>query len=194
MNELDKKQYHYTPLFCEENIWKLIESSFTCNVIKPIDVLFIINRSNTIALFEQRSSAENQAIVWDYHVVLTAQIDNQLKILDFDSLCEFPCEINTYFNKTFINHSLLENRYKPYIRAIPAEFYYQNFTSNRQHMKGIISELEYPKYDIIKPDKPTNILTLDNCRVFDLDKNHDSQHLGILTPLEYLQTMTTRNQ
>jgi len=190
MNGLDKKQYHYTSLFCEENIWKLIESSFTSKNIIPIDVLFIINEFNSIALFEQNISNGNQAVIWDYHVVLIAQVDNQLKVLDFDSRCEFPCDINTYFNKTFINYSLLENRYKPLIKAIPAEFYYQNFTSTRQHMSGIISESEFPIYEIIMPDNTTNLLTLDDCRALDTD----SSHRCILTPLgylEYLQSMST---
>jgi len=187
MNVLDKKQFHYTSLFCEENIWKLIESSFTSNVIIPIDVLFIINELNSVALYEQNISNSNQAVIWDYHVVLTAQINNQLIILDFDSRCEFPCEINTYFNKTFINYSLLNIRYKPFIKAIPAEFYYHNFASTRQHMKGIISESEFPNYEIIMPDNKTNLLTLEDCRAFNTDTSPDSNHIGILTPLEYLE-------
>jgi len=194
MNTLDKNNFHYTSLFCEENIWKLIESSFTSNIIKPVDVLFIINELNSVALFEQNISNGNQAVIWDYHVVLTALVDNQLKILDFDSRCEFPCDINTYFNKTFINYSLLENCYKPCIKAIPAEFYYHNFTSTRQHMKGIIAESEYPKHELIIPDNTTNLITLEDCRAFDIDNRQNNHHRGILTPLEYLESMTTPNQ
>jgi len=189
MNILDKKQLHYTSLFCEENIWKLIESSLSSNILIPIDVIFILNEYSSIALFEQNKSISDQAVIWDYHVVLSAQIDNQLKILDFDSRCDFPCDINTYFNKTFVNYSTLENRYKPLIKAISADYYYQNFTSNRQHMKGVISEADFPDYEIIKPENTSNMLTLNDCRAL----HQDSTKIDILTPSEYLEHLHSMN-
>jgi len=183
MNILDKKHHHYTALFCEENIWKLVESSLSSNIIIPVDVLFIINQFDSIALFEQNKSVGEQAVIWDYHVVLSAKINKQAAIFDFDSRCNFPTDINTYFNKTFSNYSGLHNHYKPLIKPIPAEYYYYNFTSNRQHMKGIVPESEFPAYDIIKPDNTANLLTLDTCRALTGDLSEGA----ILTPLMYLE-------
>ena len=183
MNTLDKNQYHYTSLFCEENIWKLIESCLDNSCIIPIDVLFIINQFNSIALLEQQKSISEQAVVWDYHVVLSAQIENQLVILDFDSRCKFPCKINTYFNSTFANYNNLPNHYRPFLKPIAADYYYQNFTSDRSHMQGIIPQSEFPAYDIILPNNTDNLLSLETCRAF----NSAIRESYIQTPLEYLQ-------
>jgi len=183
MNTLNKKQYHYTALFCEENIWKLIESSLSSKIIIPVDVLFIINQFNSIALFDQKKSVGENPVIWDYHVVLSAQVCNQFVIFDFDSRCEFPGDIHTYFNKTFVNYNMLDNHYKPFIRSFSAEYFYQHFTSSRQHMKGLIPVSEFPVYDIIKPKNTTESLTLDACRNFKIDIPESS----ILTPHKYLE-------
>jgi len=188
MNILDKKQHHYTALFCEENIWKLVESCMSSNIIVPIDVLFIINKFNSIALFEQNTSDGKQAVIWDYHVVLSAQVNKQVAIFDFDSRCNFPTSIHTYFNKTFAHYSALHDHYKPLIKPIPADYYYDNFTSNRQHMKGIVAESEFPDYDLIIPDNTANLLTLDICRTLTGSLSEDN----ILTPLKYLEHLKTR--
>ena len=188
MNIMNKKHHHYTALFCEENIWKLVESSMTSNIIVPIDVLFIINKSNSIALFKQNTSDGEQAVIWDYHVVLSAQVNKQTVIFDFDSRCNFPTSIHSYFNKTFANYNALHDHYKPLIKPIPANYYYHNFTSNRQHMKGIIAESEFPDYDIIMPENTANLLTLDTCRT--LTRNFSDS--VILTPIMYLEHLKTR--
>jgi len=187
MKTPDKKQHYYTALFCEENIWKLVESSLTSNSIIPIDALFIINPFNSIALFEQTKSIAKQAVIWDYHVVLSALLNKQIVIFDFDSRCEFPCNINTYFDKTFSNYSKLHNHYKPFLKPIKADNYYQNFTSDRSHMKGIIPQSEFPSYDIIMPNNATHLLTLEACRTL----NSESSKSDILTPHEYLEHLNS---
>ena len=187
MNILDIKQHHYTALFCEENIWKLLDNCINDSDIIPIDVLFIINQFNSIALFEQQKSITEQAVIWDYHVVLSAQINGQLAILDFDSRCEFPCEINTYFNKTFANYNNLSNHYQPFLRAIAADYYHKNFTSDRSHMQGVIPQSEFPTYDIIMPDNTTDLLSLETCRSF----NSEIRGSDILAPHEYLEHLFT---
>ena len=185
MNKFYKKQYHYTALFCEENIWKLIESCLNSSHIIPIDVLFIINKFNSIALFEQQKSIAGQSVIWDYHVVLSAKVNNNLVILDFDSRCKFPCDIDAYFNNTFANYNNLAFQYKPYIKPIAADYYYQNFTSDRNHMQGIVPQSEFPTYDIIMPKNATDLLSLETCRSFNLEIAESN----ILTPHDYLERL-----
>ena len=129
----------------------------------PKDVLFIINKSKTIALFNQARSINQQAVIWDYHVILTAQVDIDTVVFDFDSLCDFPVDIRTYFTKTFPASNILPETVKPQIKAINAEYYLQHFFSNRLHMQGLIESHQYPAYDVIKPSVTSNILSLENC-------------------------------
>jgi len=187
MNTFDKTKYHYTALFCEENIWKLIESNLAYSSMTPIDVLFIINQSNSIALFEQHKSNGKQAVIWDYHVVLSAEVNNNLVVFDFDSRCEFPCDINSYFNKTFARYNQLADHHQALLRPIKADYYYQNFTSERSHMLGLIPQSEFPDYDIIIPNGTTNLLTLENCRA--LSSEIPESH--ILTPHAYLEKLNS---
>jgi len=182
MKNFDIKNYIYTPLFCEENIWKLIKSLYLNKYANPMHVLFIINRTNSIAIFNQKRSAIQQPIIWDYHVILSAQIDNSTVVFDFDSNCEFPVDIKEYFNKTFPVTSVLNKAYKPMIKALKATHYLKHFYSDRHHMHGLIESNEYPEYEIISPEYNIEKLSLDNC----LDIDNLKYESIMLKPEEYL--------
>lgn len=164
MQQLDKNDYIYTPLFCEENIWKLINSLYMNQYAKPIDVLFILNQTRTIALFGQNNSDLHSPLIWDYHVILTANKDKKIVIFDFDSQCNFPATLTDYFNTTFPDYIHLSDIYQPLIKTINPRYYLKHFYSNRQHMTGVIDNTEFPCYDIIKPKKNNKKLTLETCR------------------------------
>jgi len=164
MPHFEKSSYIYTHLFCEENIWKLVESLYMNQLAKPIDVLFVLNQFSSIAVFEQRQSNNHKPVIWDYHVLLTAQIEENLMVFDFDSRCHFPAKIIDYFNKTFPANIQLPTTYQPLIKSISAEYYLKHFYSDRRHMLGVIDNSQFPKYEIIKPEKNIEKLTLAQCR------------------------------
>ena len=182
MSNFAINNYKYTPLFCEENIWKLIESLYMNMQAKPKDVLFITNKSKTIALFEQVLSSNHQPVIWDYHVILTAQIDLKTVIFDFDSKCKFPAYITEYFNTTFPDSDSLHEAYRPLIKVINAQYYFKHFLSDRSHMKGLIESHQYPVYEIIKPASCIKPLSLNDC----LDVSKSSKKSILYEPDQYI--------
>jgi len=187
MHTFDKSLFTYTPLFCEENIWKLIEAIQEEIKIRTADVLFIINRNNTVAIFEQIKSIGQQPVIWDYHVILTAYIDQKPYVFDFDSRCQFPCEIDRYFLATFPQNIVLQESYMPEIRRINAEHFFNHFSSDRSHMRGIISESEFPDYEPIqsthiKQQVPLDMYRNIECTIADSE---------ILTPISYIKKISS---
>lgn len=178
MYRIDHLPILYTALFCEENIWKLIETLYKNTRIIPIDVLFILNQYNSIALFNQKNSKVNMPVIWDYHVILVAKDRGEFIVYDFDSQAEFPTLIDKYFQLTFPPSQSLNNPYQPLIKSINADTYFQQFYSDRQHMINIIDEKLFPKYPIIKPKDALEKLTLTQCRVLSNET---------LLPAEYLK-------
>lgn len=190
MIQLDKSLFTYTPLFCEENVWKLIESLTSYENISPVDVLFIINHSNTVAIFNQNKSIGNQPVIWDYHVILSAQVYQNIFIFDFDSQSTFPVEINQYFTNTFPVNIDLITQFQPMLRKISAKYFIKHFFSDRSHMKNVIPDEEFPDYKIIQPKDKTENLTLDRCR-------HISRSIPcsqVLTPTKYLEICLTNDK
>jgi len=183
MLDFDINNYTYTPLFCEENIWKLIKALYMNKNTKPKDVLFIVNKSQSIALYEQKRSIDQQPVIWDYHVILTAQQGSVNVVFDFDSKCNFPVNIKDYFSKTFPKFDNMYETYRPMIKAINAQYFFKHFFSDRSHMKGLIDNDQYPDYEIIRPNSDTDLLTLDNC----LDVTRLNKQLILYNPYEYLK-------
>jgi len=183
MLQMNRNDYTYTPLFCEENIWKLIESLYTNKLAKPIDVLFILNDSNTIALYNQKLSYKDQPVIWDYHVILVAKNDIDTWVFDFDSRCKFPIEINDYFSLSFPCQLSLPENFQPLIKSIPAEKYFKLFYSDRHHMLGVIKNCNFPNYEIIKPKNIKDALALEDCRISNTTKNPTK----LILPSQYLR-------
>ncbi|MEN8167350.1 MAG: hypothetical protein ABFR65_07735 [Pseudomonadota bacterium] len=149
-----KAAFLYTPLFCEENIWlltnKLRDSGRSD---EPMSVLFFSNPSKSIMLWRQKAAQAGQAIVWDYHVVLQVHRNQDDWIYDFDSRLPFPCCLSTYLSLTFPEQTALPERYRTWIRQIPAREYLKHLYSDRSHMEGKIPTDQFPDYPIIKPDR-----------------------------------------
>jgi len=180
---------------CEENIWKLIEALYTNQglTIKPLDVLFILNQNDSIALFEQNLCVGANPVIWDYHVVLVAKKDNAIVLFDFDSRCSFPEKIADYFYRSLPMNITLAETYRALLKPIKAEFFYQHFYSSRQHMRGIINDSEFPEYGIIRPDDSIDRLTLDECRNTDNASNTLNTISNELVPPDrYLKLIQTR--
>lgn len=189
MKNRDYTPLAYTPLFCEENIWKLLDARYNgawqADTLQPLHVLFIINKNNTVALFAQGDTDLHQPLVWDYHVILSALLHGKPVVYDFDSQCDFPADLTQYFNSTFPLHSNLQHDYRPLIRPIDAEFYLQHFSSDRQHMSGVIPLSQFPDYPLIQADSQHTALTLQQCR--DIDATIADSRL--LYPYDYLMQL-----
>lgn len=193
MKNRDYTPLAYTPLFCEENIWKLLEASYTeawqSESLQPLHVLFIINSHNTVALFGQGEADKHQPMIWDYHVILSAVLHGKPVIYDFDSQCDFPADLSSYFNTTFPLHTNLNHEYRPLLRAIQAEFYYRHFSSDRQHMAQLIPQSQFPAYPLIQSDSLLTPLTLQQCR----DADSCIAHSQLYYPYDYfMQLLVTQ--
>jgi len=143
--EFTKRSFMYTPLFCEENIWYLCRSLL--NAGQPADkcrVILLSNSNESIALFKQRSAPENKAVIWDYHVVLEAELDGKWNIFDFDSRLEFPMDSVLYWKNTLPSEADIQQNFLPDLRVIPAKDYLSYFHSDRSHMRGVVSPKDFP--------------------------------------------------
>ncbi|NOQ34803.1 MAG: hypothetical protein GQ569_02795 [Methylococcaceae bacterium] len=157
----DKKHYHYTALFCEENIWHLAKTleneGFS---MENMTVLLLSNPLQQIVVLNQSSCPEGEAVIWDYHVILQLEKNNQPWIYDFDSRLDFPISKKSYFCASFPKPDALHKPYQMFIRYIPANNYLQRFSSDRSHMKGIISADKFPSYPPILAKRIAERITL----------------------------------
>ncbi len=154
INHFNKANYRYTPLFCEENIWKLIASLTAENIsINRLHCLFLINPEQKVVLNTQLAVPAGQWLSWDYHVILLANIRYHPVIFDFDSRLDFACPLEHYLSNTFIFSDSASNEaveeFTTYIKKIPALSYRKHFYSDRSHMQGHVSSNEYPSWPII---------------------------------------------
>lgn len=163
-----KTDFLYTALFCEENIWQLIRSlsSQAHQCIEQMWVLIFTNPEQKIPLLNQLAAQKNQAVIWDYHVVLLNQIDQKLQIIDFDTRLPFVSPLEQYIQATLIEPARLPENWQTYTRIIPAKSYLQRFCSDRSHMIGQIDETEFPHWPMINTEhhqriKLTDYLDLD---------------------------------
>ncbi|KAK6504185.1 Protein N-terminal glutamine amidohydrolase [Arthrobotrys conoides] len=118
----------YTSCYCEENIYKLIETHITSTSLKHYTVIFLSNSSKCIPVFSQKIQRHpNNPTIWDYHVILAYHPNHSLEellqqskireeveeqafepaitksyIYDLDTtIPTFPCPFPTYFAQTF---------------------------------------------------------------------------------------------
>ncbi|MCJ8329600.1 MAG: hypothetical protein HRT89_21025 [Lentisphaeria bacterium] len=117
-----KHSYKYCPFYCEENIWHL------ANQIKNGHVIFISNALRQTAVFNQLNCFADEAIFWDYHVVLIK--DKQ--VYDFDSRLGFPIALSDYLQQSFQKDIAAEHQAK--FKVIPATDFLAKFASDRRHM------------------------------------------------------------
>ena len=200
-----RTQYRYTPLFCEENIWQLLQSlSATSATTRPststaantvvnekIDthkmwVLIITNPEQKIAFFNQQAAAVNKSIIWDYHVILLAETGHQYQIFDFDTRLPFVTPLQEYLQKTFIPPAKLPPEFIPYIRKVPAQSYLDKFYSDRSHMCNQIDASQFPPWPIINANREHHITLVDYLKTEQvLDDNSQVVKVSSLKQLEH---------
>jgi protein N-terminal glutamine amidohydrolase len=132
LHPMNLKMLKYTVNYCEENIWHLSQHPQLVGFSKK--VLIISNGSKNCPFYAQKSANGNLPVWWDYHVVLLASKNGESFIYDFDSTLPFPSPITHYLNHTFPNADIWLSKDLPVFKAIEAEFYIENFYSDRSHM------------------------------------------------------------
>ena len=161
----DPNENRYTAFFCEENIWQLAKKmSLQGAEYDELDILFFINRSRSVLLFEQMAAEKGSLLVWDYHVVL---LNSATKLLyDFDTRLGFPCGVAAYFRATFVDQSELPTEFQTTIRKISSSDYLSNFDSDRSHMlsENGTSIQPFPDWEPIRSAaNDTQKLALNQC-------------------------------
>lgn len=182
----NKEQYHYAALFCEENIWHLLKKLTTEGLsYEKIRVLFLTNPLRKVPLLNQQAAPPHKIAVWDYHVVLLADINHQLLIFDFDTRLPFVTPVQNYIQYTFISPDDLPKELMVYIRKIPAQSYLEKFYSDRSHMFRHIEACQYPPWPIINADQHQSI-KLD--RYLDIEQQlNDGSQLFKLSSVKKLE-------
>lgn len=146
------RDFPYTPLFCEENIWQLARALVTAGVDPAtLQVLFISNQDKQVALFHQRNGGALGHVVWDYHVILRRHDGEGDRIYDFDSQLPFPCPSRDYLEATFGRQRELPAGLRATLRVIPAAEYLRRFYSDRSHMQGVVPPPAFPPWAAITP-------------------------------------------
>lgn len=145
MKEYQHKNYRYTARFCEENIWWLARSLADEGLdSKQMNVLFLSNSTSSIVVLNQRASPQGGAMLWDYHVILDALIEDERWIFDFDTRLNFPEKKVCYMSNTFPSQSAIPLCYRTRVRIIPATSFLRHFSSDRSHMEGYVPAEEFP--------------------------------------------------
>ncbi|KAJ3779410.1 N-terminal glutamine amidase-domain-containing protein [Lentinula raphanica] len=141
----------YTPYWCEENVYLLVQS-FSQNPLLSetwdVFVVFISNHNRTVALWNQKLSKEPYgAVVWDYHVVVVLRpqvYTSNLRswVYDFDTRLGLPVTWDSYFAQTFSTN--VPDELQSSFRVVSANIYLNQFASDRSHMLANISASETP--------------------------------------------------
>lgn len=139
-------EYPYTPYYCEENIYRLVE--FRCDEAQPptespahasigcsgeAGVVLISNPRRTVAVGAQRAGrGPARLTIWDYHVVY---VESGL-VYDLDSLLEPPVAEGDYVAASF-PADLIDRAgpFAPRFSFVPAGEYLRRFSSDRSHMR-----------------------------------------------------------
>ena len=146
---------HYTPFFCEENIWHLaVRMLAGGEAAETLSVLVLCNPARQVPLFAQRAGRpEDGLVVWDYHVILRQAMAADGLIFDYDSRLSFPSSFKTYRFATFPDTCRLPPAFRPLVRIIPATAWLRHFSSDRSHMRDAAGNplQPFPPWPSISP-------------------------------------------
>jgi hypothetical protein len=123
----------YTKCFCEENVYHLIKFLSDVPTIENTFAVFISNPTRTIPIWCQKSSLDEQPVIWDYHVVCLAKSSDWL-IFDFDTTLSNPISFKEYINQAIRPHVSLPSQLSRSYRIVAGADYIKHFASDRSHM------------------------------------------------------------
>ncbi|EJW80361.1 hypothetical protein WUBG_08733 [Wuchereria bancrofti] len=205
---LSKYDCDYTPMYCEENIWKLCKKvSASLDELNYCSAVFISNKNRMVPLWKQRAiaAAGRDYVIWDYHVILLYSKLGLVFVYDFDTTLTFPCDAQTYWTETFRPELNLDANYHRHVsflvirevhqikgwkywcfRVISGSHYLQYFSSDRSHMletNGNHKALPPPWPLIYDPGIGNNLhsfISMDNHLLKDISKVYDENSFNEL--------------
>ena len=124
--EISRESVAYTHCYCEENVYLLLNQ-----ISEPCWAVFVSNEQKIVA-FQGHAKESGKTMYWDYHVVAIAKKGDEFIVFDHDhQVCSFPCILSEWLKKTFVPGQ----RFAPKFRVVSRETLFENFTSDRSHMK-----------------------------------------------------------
>ncbi|KAH9283057.1 Protein N-terminal glutamine amidohydrolase [Echinococcus granulosus] len=141
----------YTSHYCEENVYKLVETIKLRDSPAEVYAIFISNRSKKVPLFFQKSGHPPEGLlVW---------FDRTFWVYDLDTTLEFPCEVTRYWSKAIRPNSVFGQDFERYFRVVDGSMYLRHFASNRSHMHNVDGWLAPPPtYGAISTPEATHNL------------------------------------
>eukprot|EP00878_Enallax_costatus_P010428 GHUV01010886.1.p1 GENE.GHUV01010886.1~~GHUV01010886.1.p1 ORF type:complete len:269 (+),score=58.42 GHUV01010886.1:105-911(+) len=141
VRSLEREECVYTSCYCEENVYKLLQSLIRSGVAADcLFAVFISNSNETIPLWEQKASKqEDGLVVWDYHMIVLEVRQQQPSVFvwDLDAQLSFPCSLQRYVEHALkADQVVLAPKYERWYRIVAAQAFLDNFACNRSHMKA----------------------------------------------------------
>ncbi|CAH8480993.1 unnamed protein product [Schistosoma guineensis] len=135
--KIAKEQLTYTPSYCEENVYKLLEYLREFGNLQCGYVVFLSNVNKSIGLFAQVKGDPqiDHFIIWDYHVFLIYDDMSNYWVYDFDSLLPFPTPFVQYLTHGLRQNTVLPEELHRSYRVIHGVDYLNHFSSDRSHMQ-----------------------------------------------------------
>ncbi|VDK33329.1 unnamed protein product [Taenia asiatica] len=168
---LSRNECVYTSHYCEENVYKLVETMKLRNSSTEVYVVFISNQSKKVPLFFQKSGHPPEGlVVWDYHVIAIERLNlgRTFWVYDLDTTLEFPCEVSRYWSKAIRPNSMFGQEFERfaianvnfrYFRVVDGSMYLRHFASDRSHMRSSDGWLAPPPtYEVISTSESTHNL------------------------------------
>ncbi|GAA5868744.1 hypothetical protein JCM1840_004379 [Sporobolomyces johnsonii] len=141
----------YTPFYCEENVYLLLQSLHSSpSRFSRCYAAFISNPIRHCLLFKQKASRrtemEGSYVIWDYHVVAVVvereedgeEVKERVRVLDRDSRLGMSVDLADYVQETFqpdlYEQTNVDVALRSRIRVVPAQDFLANFASDRSHM------------------------------------------------------------
>ena len=124
----------YQPFFCEENIWHLAGDAELAG--RNTLVAVISNPARSCLLMGQRAGGAEGYVVWDYHVVLCAELAGAWEVWDLDATYGCPVSATVWLNLTFPLGGRLPAQYEPLFRVLSGAAYRALLNTDRRHMRA----------------------------------------------------------
>jgi hypothetical protein len=128
---LDARALDDAPFFCEENVWRQLQSP---SLPVPVDerfAVFISNRARKVAMWSQRAAAADP-VVWDYHVVCLCHGAAGAVVVDVDCTAGVVLPLASWAAVSFRPWAPTE--VAPRFRVVHAPDFLRTFSSDRSHM------------------------------------------------------------
>lgn len=124
----------YWPYYCEESVWQL------CDRLEDQErsiarAVMISNPLKQVLFWHQKPSTDDEAILWDYHVILLRRRTERWWAWDLSSHLSCPIPAEDYLFYSFRPDLAVPPELRPRFRLISASEYRSQLASDRSHMR-----------------------------------------------------------